>query len=299
MSFQTDRRRSSSKTLDSVSVLQEYTGEICPKDKFEVKRAARILKHPSLDTYPMQSKENRGVFFMVNMINFPVETHRRDGADEDTHSLLYLFKQLGFKLFSYTNLSHEVFFDILGKLLKSDYTKNTECFVMALMTHGDMDDSVQRITFSDGSVVKVKDIEDYFNHHVCENLVNKPKIFLFPFCRGDMLEHGVINKVQTDSIQYNTHRIKNIPILSDLIVCYATSEGFKAHRDPADGSWYIQSFVKNMAKNAHDTSFEDILKNIQADTLKLRTIDGSLQTANYVNRGFNKALYFNPRIWLE
>ncbi|XP_073837448.1 death regulator Nedd2-like caspase isoform X1 [Musca autumnalis] len=295
---QIDRRRSSTKPLNSINVLEEYTGEIRPKVLHTVRKAKKIHKHPSLDTYPMQTKENRGVFFMVNIINFPEEHHRRDGADEDAHSLLHVFKELGFKLFSYTNLSYDDFFKILDELLKSDYTKNTECFVMALMTHGNMDDGVQRITFTDGSVVKVKDIEEYFNHHVCGNLVNKPKICLFPFCRGDLQERGFYdNKIQTDSITFNTPKMKNIPNLSDFIVCYATSEGFKAHRDPDNGSWYIQNFVMNMAEHAHDTSFEDILKKIQADTLKLRTMEGTLQTASYVNKGFNKALYFNPGVW--
>ncbi|XP_075164243.1 death regulator Nedd2-like caspase [Haematobia irritans] len=294
-----DRRRSSTKSINVETTLKEYTGEIRPKEPFEVKKSRRIIKHPSLETYPMQSKENRGVFFMVNMIDFLLEKDRRDGAEEDAHSLLHLFKELGFKLFSYTNLSHDVFFKILNELIQSDYAKNADCFVMALMTHGNMEEDVQRITFSDGSVVKVKDIEKCFHHHVCKNLVNKPKIFIFPFCRGDMSERGVFNtKVQTDSITFN-YKINNIPILSDLIVCYATSEGFKAHRDPEYGSWYIQSFVKYMAQNAHDTSFEDIIKKIQHELSKLRTDEGQLQTANYVNRGFNKALYFNPGCSLD
>lgn len=280
--------------------MEEFDGEICPKDKFEVRKSIQIQKHPSLETYPMRTKETRGVFFMVNMIDFLKKDDRRQGADEDAHSLLHLFKELGFKLFSYTNLSQDEFFKILEELLCSDYTKNTECFVMALMTHGNMDDNVQRVMFSDGSVVKVNDIEQYFHHHICENLVHKPKIFLFPFCRGDISERGVQSaKIQTDSINYNNNRVNNIPQLSDVIVCYATSKGFKSHRDTEDGSWYIQSFVKNMADNAHDTSFEDIVKKIQADTSKLRTYQGHLQTANFVNKGFNKVLYFNPGVWLD
>ncbi|XP_013113976.1 caspase Dronc [Stomoxys calcitrans] len=296
---QRDRRRSSAKSLNSETTLKEYSGEIRPKEYFDVTKSKTILKHASIDTYPMQTKNHRGVFFMVNMIDF-LREDRRDGAEIDTHSLLHLFKELGFKLFSYTNLSHDVFFNILRELLSSEYTKNAECFVMALMTHGNMDENEQRITFSDGSVVKVREIEACFHHHVCKNLVDKPKIFLFPFCRGDMSERGVVNeRIQVDSTSFYNHKINNIPQLSDLIVCYATSEGFKAHRDPQKGSWYIQCFVKNMAKNAHDTSFDDILKIIQSETSKLRTEEGQLQTANFVNKSFNKALYFNPGYWLD
>lgn len=249
----------------------------------------------------MESKDNRGVFFMVNIIDFPDKEQQRKGADEDANSLLYLFNELGFKLFSYTNLTQIDFWNRLEELLNSEYTKHAECFVMALMTHGNMEDSVQRITFGDGSVVKVNEIEQRFYHHICANLVHKPKIFLFPFCRGDLSEKGVKErKIQTDSISYTPEpRSNNIAHLSDVCICYATSEGFRAHRDTEDGSWYIQSFVKNMADLAHDTAFEDILKKIQAETAKLRSNEGHLQTANYVNKSFNKALYFNPGTYRE
>ena len=49
----------------------------------------------------MESKDTRGVFFMVNIVDFPntPSCKRREGADEDAHALLHLFRELGFKLF--------------------------------------------------------------------------------------------------------------------------------------------------------------------------------------------------------
>lgn len=246
----------------------------------------------------MQSRNNRGIFFMVNIIDFTTNEEPRRGAEQDAESLLHLYQELGFKLFAYTNLNQVEFFHLLDAILNSDYTLNTECFVMALMTHGTRDDDgFERITFHDGSIAKVEDIEKYFQNHVCRNLQNKPKIFIFPFCRGNIADRGVLEKVQTDSVRYT--KISNIPQLSDLLICYAASPGFKAHRDVEAGSWYIQKFVEMMAEYAHDTSFEDIIKMIQAETAKLRTFDGHLQTANSVNMGFNKALYFNPGVWID
>lgn len=235
---------------------------------------------------------------MVNIVDFPAD-ERRLGADEDAHSLLSLFKQLGFKLYAYKNLSQEKFFELLDQLLKSDEIKNTECFVMALMTHGTLVDGVQFITFTDGSVVKVEEIEKRFYHENCTQLVGKPKIFIYPYCRGEISDKGVtfINKTQTESIGSLKRSINNISQLSDVIKCYATTAGFVAHRDVEDGSWYIQSFVDIMAEHAHNTSFEEMLKIIQAGIAKLRTSRGELQTASYVNIGFNKILYFNPGIY--
>lgn len=246
----------------------------------------------------MQSRDRRGVFFMVNIINFLITEETRRGAEEDGESLLFLFRELGFKLFAYTNLTQADFFHLLEGLLDSNYTRETECFVMALMTHGTRDDDgFERVTFHDGSIVKVEDIEKSFQNHKCPNLQNKPKIFIFPFCRGKMAERRIPERIQTDSVRYV--KVTDAPQLSDVLICYAASPGFKAHRDVDDGSWYIQKFVEMTAEHAHDTSLEEIVKMIQEGTANYRTINGYSQTANSVNMGFNKALYFNPGIWVE
>lgn len=284
-----------SRSLSEVITLHQYEDTIQPKKKVCVREASRIFKHPSIDTYPMESKNNRGVFFMVNIVDFPADK-RRLGADEDTHSLLSLFKQLNFKLYAYKNLSQKKFFELLDELLSLQEIKDTECFVMALMTHGQLLDGVQWITFNDGSVVKVEEIEKRFYHENCAQLVGKPKIFIYPYCRGEISDKGVNVKTQTEGVGTGRRSINNIAQLSDVIKCYATTAGFVAHRDVDDGSWYIQSFVDTMAAHAHNTSFEEMLKIIQADIAKLRTNNNELQTASYVNIGFNKILYFNPGV---
>ncbi|XP_023293897.2 caspase Dronc-like [Lucilia cuprina] len=278
--------------------LHQYADTIQPKKDVNVLKAKRILKHNSIDTYSMESKNNRGVFFMVNIVDFPTE-ERRSGADEDTHSLLSLFKQLDFKLYAYKNLTQKKFFALLDELLSSDEIRDTECFVMALMTHGQMSDGVQWIYFHDGSVVKVKEIEKRFYHENCTQLVGKPKIFIYPYCRGEISDKGVnvVSKTQTEGVGTTRRAINNIAQLSDVIKCYATTAGFVAHRDVENGSWYIQSFVDIMAAHAYNTSFEEMLKIIQAGISKLRTNNNELQTASYVNIGFNKILYFNPGIY--
>ena len=70
--------------------------------------------------------------------------------------------------------------------------------------------------------------------------------------------------------------------------------GFKTHRDPDKGSWYIQKLCEVFAEHAHDTPVEDLLKMIGENTGNIRTVDGRLQTASFTNYGFNRKLYFNP-----
>lgn len=256
------------------------------------------MRHEKIDVYPMDSKSNRGVLFMLNNINFLRDDDTRHGADEDASSLLSLFKQLDFQLYSYTNLSRNDFMQLLKKLLTLDEIKDTQCFVLALMTHGHLDGGVQRVTFSDGSVEKVEEIEKLFYHENCRNLIGKPKIFIYPYCRGDIADRGVVipnDKIQTEGVCYE-RRANNIAQFTDVIKCYATTEGFLAHRDMNVGSWYIQCFVDTLAERACDTSFEDMLKLIQTNVERIRTEQGRLQTPSYVNTGFNKILYFNPGV---
>ncbi|KAM7354920.1 caspase Dronc-like [Cochliomyia hominivorax] len=296
-------RRQFSRTFsnDNEISLDQYNGVIKPKKYVNVRKATKISKHPSIETYPMESKSNRGVFFMVNIVDFTTEPKRK-GADEDTHSLLSLFKQLDFKLYAYTNISQKEFFERLDMLLKSDVIKDTECFVMALMTHGILREGIQWVSFNDGSVAKVEDIEKRFYHENCPHLMHKPKIFIFPFCRGDIPDRGVVipNKTQTDSIGTSAPITNNVcGTLSDVMICYATVAGFESHRDVEDGSWYVQKFVDTMAEHACDIPFEEMLKIVQSDISKLRTENNELQTANYANIGFNKILYFNPGVFRE
>lgn len=153
---------------------------IAPKKQIIVRKAKAIMRHEKIDVYPMDSKTNRGVLFMLNNINFLRDDDTRHGATEDASSLLSLFKQLDFQLYSYTNLSRNDFMQLLKELLALDEVKDTQCFVLALMTHGHLDAGVQRVTFSDGSVEKVEEIEKLFYHENCQNLVGKPKIFIYP-----------------------------------------------------------------------------------------------------------------------
>lgn len=44
--------------------------------------------------------------------------------------------------------------------------------------------------FCDGSVVDMQKIKDHFQAAKCPYLVNKPKVLMFPFCRGDEYDLG-------------------------------------------------------------------------------------------------------------
>ncbi|KAH8305269.1 hypothetical protein KR018_009461 [Drosophila ironensis] len=278
-------------------------------------KSDRIHTDDVVGTYKMQSRHNRGVLLMVNIIDFPDPKRKRNGAEVDSNSLIDLFREMGFTIFAYRNMNQQQFFDVLGQVTSSKYVQETECFVMVLMTHGNRVDEIDKVEFCDGSVVDMQKIKSHFQAHITPYLVQKPKVLIFPFCRGDHPDLGKPNnqydsmaptawmlatqeqpKVETEGSSYI---YSNVPTLSDTLVCYANTPGYVTHRDPESGSWYIQKFCNIMAELAHNTPVEDILKKTHATVGNMRTMNGSMQTGAFDNLGFNKKLYFNPGYYSE
>ncbi|XP_001353710.1 caspase Dronc [Drosophila pseudoobscura] len=283
--------------------------------KRDVKKSDRVHTDEVVGTYNMQSQHYRGVLLMINIIDFPDTERKRNGAEVDSDSLIHLFREMGFTIFAYNNMNQEQFFDTLGKVTSSKYAQQTECFVMVLMTHGERVGEMDKVEFGDGSVVDVHKIKNYFQASVSPYLVHKPKVLIFPFCRGREADLGQrINHF--DSIGTAASRLSrqeetvvetegrpsiytNVPSLSDTLVCYASTPGYVTHRDAESGSWYIQTFCDMMADHAHNTPVEDILKKTNELVGHMRTSKGSMQTGSFDNLGFNKKLYFNPGFYTE
>ncbi|XP_043651038.1 caspase Dronc isoform X2 [Drosophila teissieri] len=263
----------------------------------------------------MQSRWNRGVLLLVNIMDFPEPKRVRTGAQVDSNSLIHLFDELGFKIFPYGNVNQHQFFNILSRVTSSSYVQNTECFVMILMTHGNRVNEKDKVEFCDGSVVDMQEIKNHFQANISPYLVHKPKVLIFPFCRGDNYDLGqpenqynpmmpTYKTLQPDEMpDTQTEGIsqprRNVPTLADTLVCYANTPGYVSHRDLHTGSWYIEKFCEVMADHAHDTNLEDILKKIHASVGDRRSKEGSMQTGAFENLGFNKKLYFNPGFYTE
>ncbi|KAH8262473.1 hypothetical protein KR026_007598 [Drosophila bipectinata] len=283
-------------------------------DSLEVIKSDRIHTDEVVGTYKMQSRYNRGVLLMVNIIDFQDPKRRRNGADLDSDSLIYLFREMGFTIFAFGNVDQKEFFDILNKVTSSSYARDTECFVMVLMTHGNRVDEVDKVEFHDGSVVDTQKIKNHFQAHISPNLVNKPKVLIFPFCRGNQPDLGQ-PKNQYDSIAHQEIMMpkeqsmeetegmssiyENVATFKDTLVCHASTGGYVTLRDSKSGSWYIQTFCRTMAKHAHNLNLEEILKITSASVGNMRARNGSMQTGSFDNIGFNHKLFFNPGFYLE
>uniref|UniRef100_U5EYG7 Putative ecdysone-inducible caspase n=1 Tax=Corethrella appendiculata TaxID=1370023 RepID=U5EYG7_9DIPT len=290
-------------TKHSHKTLIPYLGEpIHNKKQYEIIKSKIFAEHPKLSAYPMYSR-NRGVLFLVNIIHFKSGEKKREGAEVDRDNLISIFRGLGFKIFYYEDIEFHVFQDLIQNLINSEYLKHPECFVFGMLTHGMYAHGVSKVEFYDGGLVDVEDILKSFNNTNCKMLLKRPKIFLFPICRGNASDYGT--KLRSDK---NTQRdgyvqnvslpdLTNIGTYSDMLICYATVPGFQTHRDPLEGSWFIQSLCNIIEEHAHDTHIEDLMKMVCADVAEIRTDRNALQTAATENRGFNQVLYFNPGLY--
>lgn len=93
---------------------------------------------------------------------------------------MYVYREYRIKQ---TSFLQQQFFSLIKQLVSSHWLRNTDCLVLTLMTHGNMREDSTLVEFHDGSVTKVENILRQFSNVDCPALFNKPKVFLFPFCR--------------------------------------------------------------------------------------------------------------------
>lgn len=284
---------SGSKLKKKKNKLEPYTEKTSFQfdGNLEVKRAANFGSHPKLGVYNMKSKK-RGVFFFVNIIEFKSEKNNRKGAEQDRENLITTFREMNYTIFYYEDLAREEFHELLAELIKSEYLKQVDSFVCCIQTHGNSYNNQTIMEFSDGLTMGIEDVIQMFSNTSCKNLVNKPKVFFFPFCRGSIsdLEKKVVPVTQSDGAP-----TVYVPSYSDILICFGTVPGFMTHRDTGFGSWYVRELCKIIAEHACDCHLEDMLKMVGTKTMEIRDA-GRVQVASTENRGFYKLLFFNPKI---
>lgn len=86
--------------------LIEFTDEVTPIAFSKVKLSEHFLQSDK-ECYSMRSK-NRGVAFIVNIINFSSLSPKRVGAEQDKVNLVALFQQMGFVVMYYEDLTFQV-----------------------------------------------------------------------------------------------------------------------------------------------------------------------------------------------
>ena len=92
-----------------------------------------------------------------------------------------------------------------------------------------------KIDYSPKNIIPIEFV-NAFKPAKCPGLFRKPKVFFIQACRGSDIDHGVVRS--------NTRQVANEvtswPLDADILIHFATPEGYFAWRDPMKGSWFIQ-----------------------------------------------------------
>jgi len=102
----------------------------------------------------------------------------------------------------------------------------------------------------------------------------RPKICLVQACRGNKLHAGIVradSETDEDTIVETGNHDQStitIPAKADLLVAYATVEGYPALRDEAYGSWFIQVLIHKLQKYYKSEDLLSILTTVNNKVAK-------------------------------
>ncbi|XP_037948387.1 caspase-like [Teleopsis dalmanni] len=186
---------------------------------------------------------NRGQALIFNHEHFDIPNLKsRAGTNVDCDNLREALEYLDFDVLVYKDCKLNNIFHYIDKAASMDHTDN-DCILIAIMSHGEMG-----YIYAKDAQYKLDSISHYFTAQNCATLAGKPKIFLIQACQGDRLDAGVmLRKTETDSASGGMDY--KIPLHADYLFAFSTIPGFYSWRNTTNGSWFMQSLVKEIKEN--------------------------------------------------
>ncbi|XP_012271895.1 caspase-8-like isoform X2 [Orussus abietinus] len=178
------------------------------------------------------SVANGGLCFIINQMYFPeTQYETRYGTDRDRDRLSDTFKQFGFDIEIHNDLTEEEILSALRGIGKK-FDKKYNCLVLCILSHGHEDSIIS----TDGKEIPVAKIESEI---CCDKLLNVVKVVIIQACRekmsGSAVRDAIIRIGDQDSEAY-----------ADFFLFSSTMHGFISCRHKIYGSWFIQTFCKEL-----------------------------------------------------
>ncbi|XP_069796191.1 caspase-3-like [Narcine bancroftii] len=186
-----------------------------------------------------------GICVIFNNKNFKPHTgmHIRNGTDQDVGNLKMTFKNLGFKITIYNDLTCGQMLEKLNIVAKDDYSQMA-AFVCIFLSHGE-----EGFLYGTDGCKEIKEFTSIFRGDQCKSLVGKPKLFFIQACQGNEFDAGVmIDSIETDSVEERSTSLQKIPVEADFLYAYSTAPGYYSWRNTSNGSWFIQSLCHVLDK---------------------------------------------------
>ncbi|GAB6023668.1 hypothetical protein CHUAL_008433 [Chamberlinius hualienensis] len=211
-----------------------------PGDSFAVGLSSATISR-SAEYYSMNKNRGLALIFNHKYYKQSLGMPTRSGTEVDSANLQKLFKQIGFTVKAYDDLTYNKIKEKLAKA-SADVHQNNDCFVCIVLSHGD-----EGFLYSSDTKYQPSDLWTPFLAHKCPSLAGKPKLFFIQACRGEQLDVGV-SVIMTDSISQ-----VRLPSHADFLIAYSTVPGYYSWRNTTNGSWFIQALC-NIFMSNYETS---------------------------------------------
>lgn len=152
---------------------------------------------------------------------------------------------------------------------------------------------------SDNRGIAFEQILSIFNNQNCPLLIMKPKMFFFNCCRGPAQDFGPqfsVDDEEKDIDVADAAPWPQVPIISDMMICFSTIDGYVSWRNEQNGTWFGSALALALAQHSFQCELNQILT-IASDIVNRRTTkNGAKQAIEWKYRAWTKSLYFNPGI---
>ncbi|XP_037737237.1 caspase-9 isoform X1 [Chelonia mydas] len=206
-----------------------------------------------------------GYCLIINNVRFTEESDlsSREGSNVDCEKLEKRFKSLHFDVLVQRDLKAQEIARELQHLARRDHSA-LDCCLVVILSHGCQTSHIQfpgGIYGTDGKLIPVEKIVNFFNGSHCPSLRGKPKLFFIQACGGEQKDRGFevdsdspVNQprggsVESDATPFQIQpgnldepdAVASLPTPSDIFVSYSTFPGFVSWRDTQTGSWYVET----------------------------------------------------------
>lgn len=230
-----------------------------------------MLQEPDGFLYAMR----QGYVHVINNETFDYHSPRT-GSQVDVCRLQKFFEDtLHWRFHIDENKSVSKMKNIIAALSEKDFNKFDALFLF-ILSHGTKYGICGTDSDAKGelNIITESEILSMFDSTSCPSLANKPKIFMFQACRGDLDDQGY-SVCDTDAVMVKppqNYKI-NIPNFSEFLLVYPCIPGYTALRNQRYGTYFINALVDELEKYHRK---EDLLKILVRVNFKVAHQENSL-----------------------
>lgn len=254
-----NERRHSNSIIHSLRDFNDYVDALGDAGNDDNQTTCSKSKAKLFFSYNMSHKK-RGIFVIFNHKEYhlKLEASKRDGTDRDRDNLAQIAQALGFKVFIQNDLRVRELLNVMEECARQNYV-DCDCFACAILTHGDSSD----ILYAHDGKYSIQELFAPLQN--CQTLVGKPKLFFVQACRGNRLDHGVLQSDCLDARATDGSSDSGcvaIPVEADFFIGYSTVEGYYAWRNGENGSWFIQALCHCLEKYSKNLELMQIMTRV-------------------------------------